>query len=175
MMDIGESPTVGRDDDDPRPEKRSRSDKVQEEIPVDDDDVTLECMFELLEGHSLEMQEAKISTWLGTLEIADKYDYSLYKSLFLGRLWEWAAEGRTSALWVFGAAVQLKHGALARYAARTYGDYALRERIHPPVRWSLGVVGNLGLGPWYYLIRAYEKCKPFAWDKVVDHLELPAE
>ena len=176
-MDIGERSTVGRNKDNQRPKKISRSDKTQEELPVDDDAATLKCMFDLLtDPKRLKMtEESKPSTWVKTLEIADKYDYSLYESIFLGRVWEWAAEGDWKALRVFGIAVELKHEALALYAARTYGDYALEERIYPPVRWSLGVVENLGLGPWYYLIRAYEKCETFAWDKVVDHLELPAE
>jgi hypothetical protein len=94
MMDIGEGSTVGRNDDDQRPKKRSRIDKAQEEITVDDDAAALYCMFKLLtDPNSSKMTESKPSTWLGTLKIADKYDYSLYESIFLGRLWEWAAEG----------------------------------------------------------------------------------
>jgi hypothetical protein len=176
MMDIGESSTVGRNDDNERPKKRPRIEKAQEEIPVDDDAATLECMFSLLANpKSSNIRVWNVSTWLKTLEIADKYDYSLYESIFLGSLWERAAEGGGSALRVFSAAIELKHGALARYAARTYGDYACGRRKTLPVTWSLGVVEFVGFRAWYYLIQACEKCKPFAWDKVADHLELPAE
>jgi hypothetical protein len=83
MMDIGESSTVGRNDDNERPKKRPRIEKAQEEIPVDDDAATLECMFSLLANpKSSNIRVWNVSTWLKTLEIADKYDYSLYYGCF---------------------------------------------------------------------------------------------
>lgn len=86
-MDIGKSSRVGRNKDNQRPKKISRSDKTQEELPVDDDAVTLKCMFDLLTNpKSSKMTEAQLSTWLGTLKIADKYDYSIYEPIFIGRL-----------------------------------------------------------------------------------------
>ncbi|KAG7571047.1 hypothetical protein FFLO_01011 [Filobasidium floriforme] len=176
MMDIGESPTVGRNDDDQRPQKKSRIDKAQEEILVEDDPTTLKCMFDLLTDlKRLKRPVSKPSTWLGTLKIADKYDYSVYEPIFIGCLWEWAAEGNRSALDVYGVAVELKHGALARYAARKYGGHALRTNAPRPVTWSLYSVEHVGFRAWYHLVQAGEECKPFAWDKVADHLVLPAE
>lgn len=175
MMDIGKSSRVGRNKDNQRPKKISRSDKTQEELPVDDDAVTLKCMFDLLTNpKSSKMTEAQLSTWLGTLKIADKYDYSIYEPIFIGRLWEWAAKGDTSALWVFGIAVELKHEALALYAACLYGDYTSEKRITSPAEWSLTTVENLGFRAWYYLVQAGEKCKPFEWKEIANHLELPA-
>jgi hypothetical protein len=175
MMDIGENPIVGRNDDNQRPKKKSRIDKAQEEILVEDDPTTLKCMFDLLTDlKMLKKIESKPSTWLATLKIADKYDYSVYEPIFIGRLWERAAKGDTSALWVFGIAVELKHEALALYAARTYGDYAFEEGITSPAEWSLTTVEDLGFRAWYYLVQAGEKCKPFEWKEIANHLELPA-